>query len=238
MTDRLFGSSRMHQSDFSSCRPKSAPRVATRCAAALGLIPIVASASACAGPDHLTEPVVSEGGSYFLQFESPTASGGTGNNSGPSGGTSSSNSSGLGGVNNGFGGNSSSVATGTFDWGANKYDPNGGANVAYQGHFTGMACISSSCHSHGFAFGGSVYSPGGTATASNAQIGIWMNGNFTTVYAGKQGNFFASLSGNVDWSKAIIAVRTANGTSAMAVNGQANGNCNSCHDSSRRIIAP
>ncbi|HEY5960503.1 MAG TPA: hypothetical protein VIV60_28315 [Polyangiaceae bacterium] len=63
-----------------------------------GFLLIPSIAFACAGPDHLTDPVVSEGGAYFQQFGNGAAtssvnapSGGTGNNSAANGGTNASN---------------------------------------------------------------------------------------------------------------------------------------------------
>jgi hypothetical protein len=133
-----------------------------------------------------------------------------------------------------FGG-SPTTTTSTFDWGNSSYDTNGGANVSYQGHYTGTACLMS-CHAHTMSVGGTVYQSNGTTTAANVQLGIRIDGNLTTTYSGTQGNFFTSASAN--WATAQIAVRNAQGTQIMPANPSANGNCNSCHGSANRITVP
>ncbi len=195
--------------------------------------------SACSGPDKFTEPLVSEGGTYFdslggLPSTTNDLQGGT---TGVGGGASA-----LGGTASG-GAASGGAATGgnvtaTFDWNSSNYDSNGGANVAYQtGHFAGLACLAT-CHAHSMTFGGTAYQANGTSAAANAEIGLLVNGNLTTTYAGSAGNFFATVAGTVDWATAQIAIRSSSGTSVMPVNANATGNCNDCHGSTNRIVVP
>jgi hypothetical protein len=190
-------------------------------------------ASACSGPDHLTEPLVAEGGTYF-----DSLGGLPGNTTTPLDGNQGAggNSSGLGGAANG--GSPPATPITPFEWGSSSYDANGGDNVAYQtGHYPGMTCLMS-CHEHTMTFGGTAYQPNGTSAAANAQIGLLVNGNLTTTYSGSAGNFFATVSGTVDWATAQIGIRTSTGTLGMPVNTSANGNCNSCHGASNRIVVP
>ena len=191
---------------------------------------IALSFSACPGPDRLTDPVVSEGGTYFA------ALGGTPGLSG------------LGGSGNSGAGNAGTAPTydasadastdaAEFDWGPTSYDKTGGSSVTYQDHFNGDPCFAT-CHDHGITIGGTVYQANGTDAASNAEIGVWLGGALFTCYAGSNGNFFTNFLGTVDWTNAAIAVRDANGTRKMPANPNASGNCNSCHDSTQRIVVP
>jgi hypothetical protein len=125
----------------------------------------------------------------------------------------------------------------TFDWGSSTYSASGGSSVSYQGHYTGQSCVATACHNHNITFGGTLYQPSGSSTAGNVQIGIRIGGTLTTTYSGTQGNFYGKLSGT-DWANATIAVRNATGTLVMPVNASASGNCNNCHSSSNRIVAP
>jgi hypothetical protein len=189
----------------------------------LGLLAasVALSYSACSGPDRLTQPLVSEGGSYFA------ALGGGGNSGGTGSAPASTND-----ASTGDSGNDAGVA-----WGPTDYDATGGLSVSYQDHFNGEPCFAS-CHAHGITLGGTVYQVNGTDTASNAQIGVWLGGTLFTSYSGSGGNFFTNFLGNLDWTKAAIAVRNANGTTYMPANQNANGNCNACHDSRHRIVVP
>lgn len=184
------------------------------------------SASACSGPDHITEPLVAEGGAYFASLGG-AVNGATATTGGTQGSS---------GVNE-QGGDRGGASTANFSWGDGSYDSNGGANVAYQGHFTGTACFAA-CHAHGMTFAGTVYAADGTSPASNAQLGIVIDGRLVSTYSGSQGNFYGSLSGTIDWAKAQIAVRTSGGTKVMATNVDANGNCNGCHGGGARIVVP
>ena len=202
-----------------------AARIAMNLAGAL----VALLVSACSGPDRLMDPVVSEGGTYFTApgGASELSSGGAGNSGGANGGTASAQ--------------DASVDAGSddagFDWGPTRYDTTGGSNVTYQDHFNGQPCFDA-CHDHRIAIGGTVYQTNGTDTASNAEVGVWIGGALFTSYAGSNGNFFTNFFGTVDWSQAAIAVRNANGTRTMPANPNASGDCNHCHDSTRRIVAP
>jgi hypothetical protein len=167
-------------------------------------------ASACAGPDRLLDPLVSEGGTYFASLGgNPSTGGGT-----ASGGTTS---------------GSTSAST--------DYDVNGGSKVAYQGHYTGMACFQT-CHSHTMTVGGTAYQADGTTTAANAQVRILANNTVTSTYSGSQGNFYLTIPGTVDWAATQISIRNANGTLTMPARSNTSGNCNSCHDGTNRIVVP
>ena len=203
-----------------------AARSAMVLAAALGALMF----SACPGPDRLTDPVVSEGGTYFTSpggASDLSSTGGTGNTGGSNGGTASTHDASV---------DASSDDAG-FDWGPTQYDTTGGSSVTYQDHFNGEPCFDA-CHEHRITIGGTVYQANGTDTASGAELGVWIGGTLFTSYAGSNGNFFTNFLGTVDWTKAAIAVRNANGTRKMPVNPNASGDCNHCHGSTRRIVTP
>jgi hypothetical protein len=102
----------------------------------------------------------------------------------------------------------------------------------------GRDCLSS-CHNHGFAFGGTVYDSSGTGLSS-VQVGIKLtSGQFYSVFSGSNGNFYYSGSG-LNLAGADIRVRDANGERQMPTTSTSSGGCNSCHDGSatQRILAP
>jgi hypothetical protein len=129
------------------------------------------------------------------------------------------------------------ASTGAFDWGSTTYSSSGGSGTGYQGHYTGQTCVDTTCHRHNITFGGTIYQSNGSSTAGNIQIGILMGGKLTTAYSGSQGNFYGNISGT-SWSTAQIAIRNSTGTQVMPTNDKATGNCNNCHGSSNRIVAP
>ena len=188
---------------------------------------VTLSLFACSGPDNLTDPVVSAGGT--------TGNTTAGTNSGGQSSTVA-----LGGT-----GGTGTVTTGTltnagaaaFDWGTTTYDATQGANVAYQGHYNGVAC-SAACHSHSFNVGGTLYLSDGTTAAANAQVGVLADGTLTTGYSGSGGNFYFSKANVANWATVQIAVRTLTGTLVMPVNASATGNCNNCHSATNRITVP
>lgn len=181
----------------------------------------------CAGPDHILEPVIAEGGAFFASMGGQTAT--------------------IGGKNStsAAGGSTTSTSTRTlsdvleFSWADTAYESAGGADVAYQeGHFPGTSCVAS-CHNHVFTFAGTAYLADGRSAAANAQIGLEINGELYTTYAGSAGNFYLSVPSEVDWASARMAIRTKQGTYSMPVNASASGNCNKCHkDSTTRILSP
>ncbi len=201
--------------------PKAIGDSTTRTTLGLGAALVALSFSACSGPDRATDPLVSEGGTYFAAF------GGSGNSGGTSGASALTNDAAASDSGNDAG----------FDWGPTDYDATGGLSVSYQDHFNGEPCFAS-CHDHGITLGATVYQANGTDTAANAEIGVWLGGALFTCYSGSGGNFFTNFLGNLAWTKAAIAVRNANGTTYMPANADANGNCNACHDSSHRIVVP
>ncbi len=135
------------------------------------------------------------------------------------------------------GGTSAAGGGSGFNWGTSTYNPTGGSAVNHQGHNTGAACLAS-CHSHNFQAGGTIYQTNGTSTAGNVQIGIIMNGTLFTGYSGTQGNFFFAVSGTLNWATAQVAIRTATGTAIHPATTGLSGNCNSCHNSTNRIVVP
>jgi len=112
------------------------------------------------------------------------------------------------------------------------------ATTGSSGMNTGQDCMSS-CHNHGFAFGGTVYDSSGKPK-SQVQIGVKLtNGQFVSVFSGSDGNFHYSGSG-LNLAGADIRVRDSNGESQMPVNSASSGACNSCHTGmgTPRISAP
>jgi len=203
--------------------------LAVRNAMSLAVAMIALSFSGCPGPDRLTDPLVSEGGTYFAATGGTTelsSLGGSGGSSVNKGGTASINDASANGAD----------ASG-FDWGPTSYDITSGSSVAYQDHLNGERCFAA-CHDHAITVGGTAYQADGTSTASNGQIGIWLNGALFTSYVGSNGNFFTNFFGKVDWTNAAIAVRNENGTKLMPANPNASGDCNYCHIGNHRIIVP
>ena len=155
------------------------------------------------------------------------------------GGSMSTGGSGGGGVSTGGsagGGGATGVggATSSTFW-PNTYKATTGAS----GMNTGQDCMSS-CHGHGFAFGGTVYDSSGKPK-SQVEIGIKpTSGSFVSVFSGGDGNFHYSGSG-LNLAGADIRVRDSNGESQMPVNAASAGGCNSCHTGgtgTARISAP
>ena len=103
---------------------------------------------------------------------------------------------------------------------------------------TGQDCMSS-CHSHGFKFGGTVYDSSGKPK-SQVEIGIKpTSGAFVSVFSGSDGNFHYSGAA-LNLAGADIRTRDSNGESQMPVTSTSSGACNSCHTGSGtpRISAP
>lgn len=197
-------------------------------------------ASGCAGPDHLLDPVLSQGGSYFASLGGwidPPLS--TRDGQGSGGRASAGGSTARGGSTSG--GNATTTAgldAPDFDWSDTSYDAKGGDGIGYQqGHYPGLPCFST-CHDHAITLGGTAYQANGTTAASNVQIGILVGGKLSQTYSGTAGNFYLTIDGDIDWATAQIAVRTDRGSRAMPLNSQASGNCNGCHKSSNRIVTP
>ena len=159
----------------------------------------------------------------------------TGGRTGVGGKSGAGGSTGVGGVigSGGAGGGSGAGgATGSF-W-PSDYK----STVGSSGMNQGLNCLSS-CHSHGFAFGGTVYDAAGKETAG-VQIGIKLaSGQFYSVFSGTTGNFYTKGSG-VNLAGADIRVRDANGERQMPITPTSTGACNGCHDGSAnpRISAP
>jgi hypothetical protein len=103
----------------------------------------------------------------------------------------------------------------------------------------GKNCLSS-CHNHGFAFGGTVYDANGNGLDS-VEVGVKLTtGDFYSVFSGlATGNFFYQGSG-LNLAGADIRVRDANGEKQMPTTSTSSGACNGCHDGTTnpRITAP
>ena len=103
---------------------------------------------------------------------------------------------------------------------------------------TGQDCMSS-CHNHGFTFGGTVYDSSGK-TKSQVEIGIKPTGGaFVSVFSGSDGNFHYSGAA-LNLASADIRIRDSNGEAQMPATSTSSGACNSCHTGSGtpRISAP
>jgi hypothetical protein len=162
-----------------------------------------------------------------------TSAGGTGGK-GSVGGTSA----GAGG-STGVGGSTATGGT-TATTGTSSFWP-----AAYQatqgdsGMNPGKDCLSS-CHNHGFAFGGTVYDSSGNPLDS-VEVGVKLtNGQFYSVFSGiVTGNFFYE-GASLTLAGADIRVRDANGEKQMPISTKSSGACNSCHNGTTnpRITAP
>jgi len=147
----------------------------------------------------------------------------------------------TGGGSGGGGTTALGGATGTGGATSSTFWPNAyKATTGASGMNTGQDCMSS-CHNHGFAFGGTVYDSSGKPK-SQVEIGIKpTNGQFVSVFSGGDGNFHYSGMG-LNLAGADIRIRDSNGESQMPVNPSSSGGCNSCHTGtatgSPRIAAP
>jgi len=154
------------------------------------------------------------------------------------GGSMSTGGSGAGGLATG-GSTSGGGATGAGGATSSTFWPNAyKATTGSSGMNTGQDCMSS-CHKHGFAFGGTVYDSSGKPKPQ-VEIGIKpTGGQFVSVFSGGDGNFHYSGSG-LNLAGADIRVRDSSGESQMPVNASSSGGCNSCHTGTgtARITAP
>jgi len=103
--------------------------------------------------------------------------------------------------------------------------------------------MSSVCHGSKvpFAYGGTVYQADGTTGAGNVEIGIYDGVLTLTTYSAANGNIWlASSAGTIDWTKAIIAIRDANGERVKPAAAPRGSACNGtgCHASTMRLAAP
>jgi hypothetical protein len=71
--------------------------------------------------------------------------------------------------------------------------------------------------------------------ASGVEFGLRDPSGFYTACSGSNGNFWVMGTQKVDFSKAVIRMRTAKGESIMKSTGSAG--CNSCH-MNNKIIQP
>ena len=140
------------------------------------------------------------------------------------------------------GGNAGSGAIATFSW-PGAFDPAGAPTPADGHHNVGASCMSSSCHGTKvpFAYGGTVYQADGKTGAANIQIGISDGALTLTTYSATNGNIWLpSSAGTIDWSKAVIAIRSANGERLKPASAPRAAACNGtgCHSSTMRLVAP
>lgn len=135
-------------------------------------------------------------------------------------------------------GGATSTGTGTSDWWPTAFDANASPNGK---HNAGKACLS--CHKTGgqgpaWLFGGTIYNQAGSTGVGHVQVGIKDGTKFFSAYSASNGNIWLPLGSNsVNWATAEIRVRTATSESSMT-KAPTNGDCNSCHDSTNRIMTP
>lgn len=151
----------------------------------------------------------------------------------------------AGGVATGGGvGVGGATTGGGFAW-PGTYNPSGTASDPTGKHNAGTNCMSSACHastqaSRAFAFGGTVYQPGGTTPAANVQIAITSGATTVTTYSATNGNFWLPLASaaSINWTGATVHLRNAKGEVAKPAGTSASAACNSCHGSTLRIVGP
>jgi hypothetical protein len=164
-------------------------------------------------------------------------SGGTGDaGSATTGGTGTGGSAGSGG--SGAGGTS----TAAFAW-PDAYDPTAAPAPADGHHNAGATCLLSSCHGTKvpFLFGGTVYRADGTTAAAGVEVGLTDGSVTLTAYSAANGNIWLLASaGAIDWTRAIIALRNANGEVAKPADAPRDASCNAsgCHASTNRMLEP
>lgn len=129
-----------------------------------------------------------------------------------------------------------------FPWPA-AFDATSAPTPADGHHNAGASCMSSVCHGSKvpFAYGGTVYQADGTTGAGNVEIGIYDGVLTLTTYSAANGNIWlASSAGTIDWTKAIIAIRDANGERVKPAAAPRGSACNGtgCHASTMRLAAP
>ena len=147
---------------------------------------------------------------------------------------------GSSGVASGGSGASGNLAP--FPWPA-TFDATSAPTPADGHHNAGASCMSSVCHGSKvpFAYGGTVYQADGTTGAGNVEIGIYDGVLTLTTYSAANGNIWlASSAGTIDWTKAIIAIRDANGERVKPAAAPRGSACNGtgCHASTMRLAAP
>ena len=133
---------------------------------------------------------------------------------------------------------------GSSFWTTVVYSPSGAPSPADGHHNPSQNCAQ--CHVSGSAsgapiwmFGGTVYQANATTPAPNVQVGISDGTSLYTAYSAANGNFWLAGSGTINWAKAQVRVRNANGESTM-VGATPSAGCNLCHNSTTypRITAP
>jgi hypothetical protein len=102
-------------------------------------------------------------------------------------------------------------------------------------HNAGAVCLD--CHDtkRVWLYGGTVYTADGRP--ARVEVGISDGRKFFSAYSGTNGNIWMDRNGaSLNWDTAEIRIRNANGERIM--HGVGHGNCNFCHPSNHRILAP
>ncbi len=88
-------------------------------------------------------------------------------------------------------------------------------------------------------FGGTIYLSNTTSPAPNVQVGINDGTTLYTTYTASNGNFWLAGAGSLNWAKAQVRIRDANGELTMSGATPAS-TCNVCHNSTTypHITAP
>jgi hypothetical protein len=133
---------------------------------------------------------------------------------------------------------------GSSFWTTVVYSPSGAPSPADGHHNPSQNCAQ--CHVSGstsgapvWMFGGTVYQANATTPAPNVQVGINDGTGLYTTYTAANGNFWFAGSATINWAKAQVRIRNANGESTM-VGATPSASCNLCHNSTTypRITAP
>lgn len=103
-------------------------------------------------------------------------------------------------------------------------------------HHAGEDCRS--CHEGAFAVAGTVYKMG--VAAEGVQVGIrTLNNNVVTACSGPEGNFHAVSAQAIDYDKAEIRIRNAEGeVTGHPAGGPSRASCNMCHKALHQLQAP
>ena len=139
-------------------------------------------------------------------------------------------------------GNAGSGNAVAFSW-PGAFDAAGAPTPADGHHNVGANCMSSACHGTKipFVYGGTVYLADATTAAPNVQVGITDGVLTLTTYSAQNGNIWLpSSAGTIDWTKAVIVIRSAKGERTKPATAPRGAACNGagCHGSTMRIIAP
>jgi len=146
------------------------------------------------------------------------------------------------GANSGGASTAGAGPAASFTW-PGAFDAAAAPTPADGHHNVGASCMSSVCHGSKvpFTYGGTVYQADGTTGAPNVQVGISDGVLTLTTYSASNGNIWLpSSAGSIDWTKAVIAIRSAKGERVKPATAPRGSGCNGtgCHNSAMRLVAP